>query len=230
MTDQEWDSANDPFAMIRFIAEFERSDWVGRKLRLFAAACCRLVWDRLLDWRSREAVELAEKVVAHSIPSARFARARKAADEPWAPWEYMWTERQSYTVYWRPRPSIEFTEEAFASARAASASVDETGPIRAATETIRVLDRLIAPELASGMLRELIGNPYRRPSAWSWYSTDVRDLARAIESDRAFHRMPVLGDALMDAGFEDEEAIRHCQSSGPHLLGCWVLDLAMSRD
>jgi hypothetical protein len=55
-------------------------------------------------------------------------------------------------------------------------------------------------------------------------------LARTIEGERVFARLPVLGDALMDAGCADEEVIRHCQRAAPHALGCWVVDLALGRD
>jgi hypothetical protein len=228
MTDEEWDSANDPMAMIQFIAEFERSEWVGRKLRLFAAACCRLVWNQLHDWRSREAVELAERVAIAPVSPSRFAVARRAADEVWAAWDYWWSERRAYRGYWIAPPA--FTEEELLCARAASATVDETGPIRAASRTIEALDRLLAPMVAAELLREIIGNPYRRPPAWLWYSTDVRALARTIEAERSFERLPILGDALMDAGFEDDEMTRHCQSGSLHVLGCWALDIALCRD
>src|SRR5437016_3375768 len=94
MTDHEWDASNDPLAMISIVADCERADGLGRKLRLFAAACCRAVWNHMPDFRSREAVELAEHVVARDIAPSRFAAARRSADDVWRWWEYH--------GYWRP--------------------------------------------------------------------------------------------------------------------------------
>jgi len=41
--------------------------------------------------------------------------------------------------------------------------------------------------------------------------------------------MPILGDALMDAGCDNEEIIKHCQDPGPHVRGCWVVDLVLGK-
>ena len=62
-----------------------------------------------------------------------------------------------------------------------------------------------------------------------WLSSTVRDLARAIYDEGVFERMPILGDALMDAGCDSEEIIQHCQSAGMHARGCWVVDLILEK-
>ena len=54
-------------------------------------------------------------------------------------------------------------------------------------------------------------------------------LARAFYDDRAFDRLPLLADALMDAGCASEEILAHCRSEGPHFRGCWVVDLALGK-
>ena len=63
-----------------------------------------------------------------------------------------------------------------------------------------------------------------------WLSSTVLDLARTIYDERVFERMPILADALMDAGCESEEIIKHCQGPGPHVRGCWVVDLLTTRE
>jgi hypothetical protein len=55
-------------------------------------------------------------------------------------------------------------------------------------------------------------------------------LITAAGDDRAFERMPILADALMDAGCEDEQIIGHCRSGGPHVRGCWVVDLVLVKE
>jgi hypothetical protein len=41
--------------------------------------------------------------------------------------------------------------------------------------------------------------------------------------------MPILADALQDAGYEDEDVLNHCREPGAHVRGCWVLDLILAR-
>jgi len=62
---------------------------------------------------------------------------------------------------------------------------------------------------------------------FAWRTSDVLGLARGIYRDRAFDRMPILSDALMDAGCADKEILAHCRAKTPHVRGCWVLDLIL---
>jgi hypothetical protein len=79
-------------------------------------------------------------------------------------------------------------------------------------------------------VRDIFGNPFR-PVTFSrrWRTSDVVGLARAIYDERAFERMPILADALMDAGCEDEVIIAHCRGDGPHVHGCWLVDLILGK-
>lgn len=81
------------------------------------------------------------------------------------------------------------------------------------------------------LLREQFGNPFRRPTMQNrWFSSDVIGIARGIYEDRAFERMPILADALMDAGCEDERILSHCQATSEHVRGCWLLDLVLKKE
>jgi hypothetical protein len=75
MTEAEWLASTNPEALLAFL----RRRPPQRKLRLFACACCRQVWDRLLDPRSRAAVEAAEQFADGLIDADALARARKEA-------------------------------------------------------------------------------------------------------------------------------------------------------
>ena len=57
----------------------------------------------------------------------------------------------------------------------------------------------------------------------------VRALAEGIYADRAYDRMPVLADALEDAGCDYAEILSHCRGNGPHVRGCWVLDALLGK-
>jgi anti-anti-sigma regulatory factor len=67
--------------------------------------------------------------------------------------------------------------------------------------------------------------PLPEPSWLTWNDGTVLRLARAILVERAFDRMPVLADALEEAGCTDADILGHCRSEGPHLPDCWVLGL-----
>jgi hypothetical protein len=60
-----------------------------------------------------------------------------------------------------------------------------------------------------------------------WRTGDVLGLARGIYDDRAFNRIPILADALIDAGCDRSRIIDHCREPGPHYRGCWVVDAAL---
>jgi hypothetical protein len=78
--------------------------------------------------------------------------------------------------------------------------------------------------------RDIFGNPFRPVKIDNrWLTSTVIDLASAIYAERAFDRMGVLCDALMDAGCNSDEIIAHCRASGPHVRGCWVIDLLLGK-
>jgi hypothetical protein len=57
----------------------------------------------------------------------------------------------------------------------------------------------------------------------------VRRIAEGIYEERAFDRLPILADALLDAGCDNEELIAHSRSEGPHVRGCWAVDLILGK-
>ena len=81
-----------------------------------------------------------------------------------------------------------------------------------------------------GFLRDIFGNPFRLVAlAPAWLTSDVLLLARGIYTDRAFDRMPILADALQDAGCDNPDVLNHCRADGPHVRGCWVVDLLLGK-
>lgn len=61
-------------------------------------------------------------------------------------------------------------------------------------------------------------------------SSTVEQLAEAIYHDRAFDRLPVLADALEEAGCTDAAILNHCRQPGVHVRGCWVVDLVLGKE
>ncbi|SRR5579871_339609 len=63
----------------------------------------------------------------------------------------------------------------------------------------------------------------------AWQSSNVVSLAQAIYDERAFNRMPILADALEDAGCTNADVLNHCRKPGEHVRGCWVVDLLLGK-
>ncbi|MBN9122288.1 MAG: hypothetical protein J0I06_24640 [Planctomycetes bacterium] len=80
-------------------------------------------------------------------------------------------------------------------------------------------------------MRDIFENPFRTVEfAGAWLTPTVRALARVIHAERAFHLMPVLGDALQDSGCTSIEVLDHCYGPGPHVAGCWLVDRLTGHD
>jgi hypothetical protein len=88
--------------------------------------------------------------------------------------------------------------------------------------------------IPAALLRCIFGNPFRSQpplpaSVLAWNGDTVRRIAEGIYEERAFDRLPILADALLDAGCDDEELLAHCRSAGPHVRGCWAVDLILGK-
>jgi hypothetical protein len=90
-------------------------------------------------------------------------------------------------------------------------------------------------ERAQGELfREIFGNPFRPVApeqAWlRWDGGAIPRLARCLHEERRFEELPILADALQEAGCDHEAFLAHCRRPGGHVRGCWALDLLRERD
>ncbi len=87
-----------------------------------------------------------------------------------------------------------------------------------------------AKALQVRFLRDSFGNPFR-PIAFSaeWLTSTVLALTTGIYAERAFDRMPILADALQDAGCVNEDILNHCRGPGAHVRGCWVVDAILGK-
>jgi hypothetical protein len=63
----------------------------------------------------------------------------------------------------------------------------------------------------------------------TWLTSTVVSLAEGIYAERAFDRLPILADALQDAGCDSADVLDHCRGTGPHARGCWVVDLVLGK-
>lgn len=80
------------------------------------------------------------------------------------------------------------------------------------------------------LIRDIFGNPFRPINGDpAWLTETVVALAEGIYAERAFDRMPILADALEDAGCDNADVLNHCRQPGEHVRGCWVVDLLTGR-
>jgi hypothetical protein len=81
------------------------------------------------------------------------------------------------------------------------------------------------------LLRDIFGIPFRPVTVDpSWLTCDVVRLAQAIYHDRGFNRLPALVDTLERAGCTNADILAHCREPGPHVWGCWVVDLLLGKE
>ena len=87
------------------------------------------------------------------------------------------------------------------------------------------------PERLGDVLRDVFGNPFR-PVAFgaAWRTDTAVSIARGMYESRDFGAMPILADALEDAGCDNDDLLAHCRGSGPHVRGCWVVDLVLGKE
>ncbi len=89
----------------------------------------------------------------------------------------------------------------------------------------------------AALLRDIVGNPYRPSTLAPVFQTpEVLTLARAAYGERGLPgghldpgRLAVLSDALEELGCEDDALLAHLRSPGPHVRGCWALDLIIGK-
>ena len=224
MTEAEWLACTDPRVMVGFL-EDKVSD---RKWRLFACAYCRtLLWDLLPDAGVRHAIAVSEAYADGQVPESALetqmsilrAVARGAvgrvAKVPYVP-DYVPDAAKSREE--RELDALEWAEWAV--------RIPESGFWIAESEEER--------KHQCALLRDLLGNPFRLvtvdPGWLTREGNSVLKLARAIYDEGRFDQMPVLADALEDAGSLNADLHAHMRGPGPHVRGCWAVDLLLGKE
>src|SRR5262245_17016170 len=86
-------------------------------------------------------------------------------------------------------------------------------------------------------LRCIVGDPFRTlppisPAVLDWNDGIAVKMAMRTDHERDFSpgRMGILADALEEAGLDDRDVLGHLRGSGPHVRGCWVVDLLLGKE
>lgn len=229
MTETEWRTGTDPVPMLRAA----RGKKV-RKCRLVAVAWVRSLGPLLPHESSRRAADAAELFADGRTAPEELAR---RADDAYGAYAAL---RDAHGTYdWR-------TVAAFVALMSAW-NPDHSGPVDTLQRTARALadartrNRLRAasalPVLAgsaphAAVVRDVFANPFR-PATFSpsWATDTARTLARQMYDAREFSAMPILADALQDAGCDNTDLLDHCRDTSlAHVRGCWAVDLVLGRE
>ena len=203
MSEVMWRKESNARALLRLLPEkFSR-----RKLRLFVCECVRYVLPRPLEIEATNTLAFAERIADDE--------ANVDADE----WVVLWQELNER------RNTIGDDGNAGLLILTVGEDVYEEAHWALETFTDMRVDYLIP----TGFLRDIFGNPFRPVDFAPWRTDTAVALARQMYESREFGAMPILADALQDAGCDNDEVLSHCRGAGPHVRGCWVVDHVLGK-
>jgi hypothetical protein len=231
------------------VAEMFRGKVGARKVRLFAVACCRRIAHLLPDdQRCRRGIEVAERYADRLATREELFRGHADAEAacPGRPGAYRTCGRaaageaaRAVSTATHPTSRTYAAGVVGCAAGAARyASFPRKAPASAAYRPPTREPGFVAGRAEHAaqchLLRDIYGNPFRPPPAiaralLAWNGGTIPKLARGIYEERAFERLPVLADALEEAGCTSEDILAHCRGPGTHARGCWALDLLRGR-
>jgi hypothetical protein len=237
VTEAEWLAAADP----RLMLEFLRGRACDRKLRLLVVACCRRARRRRNDLPVERVLDAADGFVAGTVSGLDLravydaARCSRSGDS-----------RTSWAMICAASVAV---PDAPTAARLTCDQMADDAGHRAAlgkalwwSEAANRRGRAAEAAVQSALLRDLFGNPFRPApaveGAWlRWRDGVVPLLAEGAYDDRQMPegtldpaRLAVVADALEDAGCTEAGLLSHLRSPGPHVRGCWAVDLVLAKE
>jgi hypothetical protein len=246
MTEAEWLACTDPQKMLEFLNE--SGNLSDRKQRLFDCACVRRTWHLLRDEKARSAVEIAERF-ADGLVTLDELRETQAAVLAAA--HAKATEAALAAAQGNTTPVLPGTPDSYDVLAAAAGTAWEyrsgADPLRHAAQAIAweglltngpserrtAKERLLEErKFQAGLLRDIVGIPSRAMRALDhpWVTDKARMLGQRIYDNTAFDRLPELADTLTQARCDDAKLLSHCWLPGPHVRGCWVVDLVLGKE
>lgn len=216
MANTHWLECADPRPMLKLL-QLRVSD---RKIRLFACACCRRVWD-FISPPARRAVEVAEGFADGTVKEKHLEQvlftAATGRKENVADIAACWTANKQIVVV----EGVAF--------EVAKVVADRVARSRNAKRWKAARDDEL--RVQANLLRCVVGDP-TQPVTFdpAWRTDTATTLARQMYDSRDFSAMPILADALQDAGCDNEEVLNHCRGEGVHVRGCWMVDLVLGKE
>jgi hypothetical protein len=211
MNEQDWLACSNVPEMLRYLGASARAS--PRKLRLFACAACRRIWKCMRDERSHKAIEVSELFADGLASEADLQAAAREADVVATLAER--TQRPGWNAA-RTAAAVAAGAQHAANRAAESAAYD------------------------ADLLRDVFGNPFRisilSVACLDWNDRTIPRLAQAAYDQRILPagtlepaRLAILTDALEEAGCTDADLLAHLRGPGPHVRGCWAVDLLLQK-
>ena len=200
MTEAEWLACEDPE---KLFAQAERTHRASQRVfRLFCAGF----------WRWQEKHWVGSGV----MPPANRDLLRERVDslEQWAETDVPPKFLDRMIGFFNPR-----------------ARVAARGTVTLARQWVDLEGGAAVPHVLCSLVREVFGNPFRRVKVnRAWRTSTVVALTKGLYDEKAFDRMPILADALQDAGCDSDDILNHCRDPNQlHVRGCWVVDLVLGN-
>jgi hypothetical protein len=236
MTEAEWLACTDPRPMLDWLARRWRrrfARWCGlsaspttrRKLWLFAGACCvRSTQGLTIPWWDDE----LRNLVALGKGEIDIERLERLLDKD----RQAWVSAETWAM-WRAESAGKHRALKLARDPAMREAVTEGREARSSWDKVPAAwaeER----KAQSHFLRDIFGSPFHPSpplpaSILAWNGGTVPQIAQVIDAEEAFDRLPILADALEDAGCHDTGILVHCRQPGEHVRGCWVVNLLLGR-
>ncbi len=223
MTEDEWLQSDELQLHIEYLSRTRGP--VLRKLRLFSIAYCRQVLPWIDGPQVRKALAQSEEYADGRLTSPALAKWRRVVEQMHLKAARRRTMRLS--------PAMDAAYRCVAVACwPHGRGFDQCWHwlIGDEAEPFGPTARVTGVGAAHDLLAEVFGNPFR-PVAFdpAWRTATVLAIAEPAYADRAFDRLPILADALEDAGCDADELLAHLRGPGPHVRGCWALDLVLGK-
>ncbi len=224
MNRTDWVAWNNPLPLLGWL----RGQASERKLRLFACACCRDIADILAEYGPKliglleECELIADGRLVLSIPG-HLAEIPLDVREPVLAQNVLAAALQP-SAWNAARETVEAVRQLL-QARADSRGGSHRAMLGGSWASS-------ATRIQAALVRDLFGDPFRTRPLFLADVVEQRSvihLARTIYIERVFGDLPILADALEDAGCSDEEVLEHCREPGEHARGCWVVDAILGR-
>jgi hypothetical protein len=225
MTEAEWLACTDLESMLCHAG----TRLTSRKALLIGCGFCRRLWN-LLDGVCRDgrtAIEVAERIADGKATGLEIEAADQALQSA------LILSHRHNGVRDPIKPLRHLLPGQINSRYGVPAFLSLSSTAKAARRAILKRRRAGEYSAQTRIVRDVTGNPFRPPTidpSWlAWNGGTVTKLAQSIYDERAFDRLPVLADALEDAGCDNADILAHCRQPGEHVRGCWVVDLLLGK-
>jgi hypothetical protein len=242
MTEAKWLACREPRAMLDAIKERVPV----RKMRLVGAACCRRIQHLFHDPACHRGVEVAERYADGEVTDDELFDAGRTVGM---------LKEGTYTLgglptLWLNRPAVMSGHAVLELLETdARLLVDGSGTVayraeqaafdgayeKVGTRDLRASKKGQSAQKAERtaqvrLIRDVFGNAFRPVTLSPAWRTDTAvSLAKQMYELRDFSSMPILADALQDAGCDSDDVLNHCRGPEPHVRGCWVVDLVLEK-